>query len=106
MEKRIISLEDLINGLPEEDREIVREDLTENYEHVLRMMERYAKDGVDPLLILNLWGRAGTQWIATFEVKDRNRPVDNKYNWHGQNISQWLFSGCICIQDGRVSIHT
>ncbi len=106
MEKRITSLEDLINELPEEEREPLREDLTENYGYVLRMMERYAKDGVDPLLILNSWRRAGSQWIVEFEVKDRARPVDNKYNWHGQNTSQWLFAGCICIQNGKVSIHT
>lgn len=105
MEKRITSLEDLINELPEEEMGAIKE-LTENYEYVLRMMESYAKDGVDPLLILNSWGKAGSQWIATFEVKDRDRPMDNKHNWHGQNVSQWLFAGCICVQDGRVSIHT
>ena len=106
MEKRITALEDLIKGLPEEERKKVENNLTEDYGYVLRMMERYAKDGVEPLLILSSWRRAGTQWIAEFEVKDKNRPKDNKYNWHGQNVSQWLFAGCICVQNGEVSIHT
>ena len=106
MEKRITTLEDLINELPEEGREKVEKELTENYKHVLRMMERYAKDGVDPLMILSPWKKAKTQWIAEFEVRDKNRPVDNKYNWRGQNVSQWLFAGCILVQDGEVSIHT
>ena len=106
MEKRITSLEDLIKGLPEEDREVVKKELTRKYEWVLNAMERHAKDWVDPLLILSYWRKAGTQWLAGFEVKDRNQPVGNEYNWHGQNVSQWLFAGCICVQNGRVNIHT
>lgn len=45
------------------------------------------------------------QYIMTFEVFDRSKPCENAYNWHGQNVSQWVYAGSILYQDGRVSTH-
>ena len=43
---------------------------------------------------------------AFFEIKGNNLPIDQTYNWHGQNTSQWLYAGCIQVtEDGHVSRH-
>jgi hypothetical protein len=55
---------------------------------------------------LNRFRKAGSQYIAEWAVSDMSKPVENSYNWHGQNTSRWLYAGCLLVQDGRVSIHT
>jgi hypothetical protein len=44
---------------------------------------------------------------AFFHVSDLSRPVENAFNWYGQNTSQWVYAGCIQVrEDGSVSVHT
>lgn len=49
---------------------------------------------------------SGSQYIAEWAVSNRRKERKEKINWHGQNTSQWLYAGCLLVQDGRVSIHT
>ena len=45
------------------------------------------------------------QYVMTFEVFDRSKPRENAYNFHGQNVSQWIYAGCILYQNGKVITH-
>jgi len=57
--------------------------------------------------VLNEFRKAGSQYIAEWSITDHNKEHrPEAMNWHGQNPSQWLYAGCILVQDGRVSIHT
>ena len=50
--------------------------------------------------------QSGSQYIAEWAVSNRKKEHKESINWHGQNTSQWLYAGCLLVQDGRVSIHT
>ncbi len=50
--------------------------------------------------------QAGSQYIAEWAVSDMRKQRREAYNFHGQNTSQWLYAGCLLVQEGRVSIHT
>jgi len=52
------------------------------------------------------FGSVGKQYLWEFEVNDAGKPRDpGALNWHGHNLSQSLYAGCILIQNGRVSTH-
>lgn len=54
---------------------------------------------------LQILSQKNGQYTMNFEVFDRSKPRENAYNFHGQNISQWTYAGCILYQDGKVSTH-
>ena len=37
------------------------------------------------------------QMIAEFYVNDLEKPKGDKYNWHLQNTSQWIYAGAIVV---------
>jgi hypothetical protein len=82
------------------------------YENVLLTLERYIpKDGpeVDADVSLGLFGdTGGCQIIMEGAVFDRKKPLENKYNWHLQNTSQWLFAFGLVFDTERrnFSMHT
>ena len=71
---------------------------------ILTMLE-YAQKATKPLIKLTLFGKEGSQHIAEFWVNDLDLPVEDKFNWHLQNTSQWKYAGAIVIQGGEVSTH-
>ena len=118
---------ELIATIPPSMREIVvdeygwtcRDSLLDKYLYVLGIMQReteraweeYKKDmwvASEPELdfFFSPWRTAGSQYIAEWAVRDLRKTKSEKINWHGQNTSQWLYAGALCVQDGRVSIHT
>jgi len=56
---------------------------------------RYAKDAVDPWIVLGHPDKRGHQIIIEFSCSDLNKPLTNTTNWHGQSTSQWLYAGAI-----------
>ena len=117
----------LISEIPEDMQKIVldeygwtcRDTLLDKYLYVMAIMQRETEgatarwkdnwcEGSEPNLsyFFNPWRNAGSQYIAEWGVKDLRKELKESINWHGQNTSQWLFAGALCVQDGRVSIHT
>jgi hypothetical protein len=65
----------------------------------------YARTADQPFITLLPFKKNGHQLMAEFWVNDLALARKEKYNFHGQNISQWVYAGCIVIQDGQVSTH-
>jgi len=106
------SFEGLFNSLPMRYRSNkVKAQLEDAYKRELRSMGYHAarvKKAKRPFSarMFLFDKRGGTQIIAEFWVKDLNEPVRGEYNWHLQNISQWVYAGCIlfdvsAFQEGR-----
>lgn len=45
------------------------------------------------------FSQSGRQWIAEFWVKDLGEEETDRYNWHGQNVSQWVYAGAIVASE-------
>ena len=102
----IISLDDLLTSLPKSEKtEKVIEDIKAAYWEEFEKMRRYREKGKKIELSIYPFRHTGNQFIANFEVNDRGKPVTPEYNWHLQDTSQWLYAGCILVQEGRVSTH-
>lgn len=56
-------------------------------------------------LVFNDVRQSGSQYIWEFYVNDLSRPLTNAMNFHGQFCSQWVYAGCVLLQNGRVSLH-
>lgn len=102
----ISTLLDLLESLPEAEKsKDVIGDLQAAYaSEVCRLLE-YAKQAQKPMLSFQPFRKQGEQFISEFAVNDLARPKEEKYNWHGQNTSQWCYAGCILLQDGHISLH-
>ena len=78
---------------------------------VLRLLQEAAK-AQDPVIYLATdpepTGHVGVgkQYLWFFSVTDQAKPWAVQENWHGQNTSQWVYAGAICLQDGKISVHT
>jgi len=103
----VVSYKDLIDGLPDDTADEVKEALLDKYLYVVATMANHLQHCVDPLMVMTSFRKAGSQWIAEWAVKDVAKKDDpSKFNWHLQNTSQWVYAGALLVQDGRVSIHT
>lgn len=103
---QIATFEELLNSLPDEEKtEEFIQKLKACYEIETDLLRKYASGAEKPSIALLPFAKSGSQYIADFWVNDLGLPKGNKYNWHLQNTSQWLYAGCILIQDGRVSTH-
>ena len=104
--------ESLKNCIGEDKAREVRLDLINKYLYLVGHMDRECRrlgDGCEVLHRASLtpFRQYGSQSIAECVVIDRTkRRIENQYNWHGQNTSQWLFGAGLLVQNGRVSIHT
>jgi len=106
MKSKIASFEELLNSLPEDQKMgDTIERLKFFYEDEVKRLNDYAKNTKEPSIGLLPFSKSGSQFIAEFWVNDLSRPVRREYNWHLQNTSQWLYAGCILVQDGNVSTH-
>lgn len=102
----IPTIQQLLDSLPNEVKtpDII-EQITFCYRKETRLLFHYASKAEEPDVFLLPFKEAGRQFIADFWVNDLSLPVKNQYNWHLQNTSQWLYAGCILVEDGRVSTH-
>jgi hypothetical protein len=106
MKIRIATFEELFNSLPEDQKtEDVIKDLKYWYEREVKILNECSKNAKEPSIGLFPFNKSGRQYIAEFWVNDLAKPKREEYNWHLQNTSQWLYAGCILVQDGRVSTH-
>ena len=62
----------------------------------------YAKE---PQINFSVSSKSGNQRIWNFSVNDLSQQKEERYNFHGQNVSQWLYAGCILLEDKKVSRH-
>jgi hypothetical protein len=131
--QRLVGFQTLLKEIPEEMRKKVDEDsysfrgmtcrdiMLDRYLYVMSVLQRETdrahvmwnsdlngdpKFKPDLSYSFNAFRKAGSQFIAEWAVSDNRKPVENSYNFHGQNTSQWLYAGCLLVQNGRVSIHT
>jgi len=95
----------LLQGIPEEDLPEDEGSFWLTVASELHQMIQYASRAEQPHLRFKPYRKAGTQYIWEFEVKDLAMPHANQCNWHGQDVSQWLYAGAIVLQQGRVSSH-
>jgi len=106
MKNRIATFEELLSSLPVEQKtEGVIKDLKFYYEDEIRLLNEHSKNAQEPSVGLFPFKKSGSQYVAEFWVNDLAKPVKREYNWHLQNTSQWLYAGCILVQDRRVSTH-
>ena len=71
----------------------------------LSQLVKYASEAAQPQIVLAEVRKADSQYIWEFWVNDLARPQRQAYNWHAQNVSQWLYAGAIVLQNGEVSTH-
>jgi len=103
---RVVTFEELFNSLPDDQKtEDVSQKLKFWYEREINFLNEYAKSAQNPSMALLPFFKCGEQYIAEFWVLDLKKPAKNEYNWHLQNTSQWLYAGCILVQNGKVSTH-
>jgi hypothetical protein len=130
--KELVKFHELLEALPPEMLDVktenfgygersCRENLMDRYLYVMSVLQRETDRAYagwnsdlngDPALKPQIsysfhpFRKAGSQYIAEWAVSDRRKEYRETINWHGQNTSQWLYAGCLLVQDGRVSIHT
>ena len=103
---QIATLQQLLDSLPKESRtNQVITGIVSYYAEETKWLKFHADKAKQPDVFLLPFKQAGDQFIADFWVNDLSLPVKNRYNWHVQNTSQWLYAGCILVEDGRVSTH-
>jgi hypothetical protein len=123
----------LLDAIPEEMRSIpspytdgytCRDEMLDKYLHIMSILQRESDRAIynwrenhdqdpdhEPLIDFSfvpfrVSGLSDSQYIAEWAVSNRKKEYKEKINWHGQNTSQWLYAGCLLVQNGRVSIHT
>ena len=97
----------MLKGIPEEDLP-QGEELTCFWKVVageLSQLLEYGLHAREPEIVLNDFRKAGSQYIWEFYVNDLSLPKSDSINFHGQNVSQWRYAGCILLSAGRVSTH-
>ncbi|MFH1031168.1 MAG: hypothetical protein V1767_01155 [Chloroflexota bacterium] len=104
------NLHDLIAEVPistevDEFGHTMLENLFASFAEELITCLHEAERAQEPHIFFNPMRKAGTQYVWEFGVNDLAKPRADRINWHGQNTSQWLYAGCILLQDGRVSRH-
>ena len=98
----IPSYDELLNSLDEEFRtEQVEKELRAAYQtEVMRLYEcagNLKVEGKPYYIKMFLFSDGTRQRIADFWVKDLSKSIEDKHNFHLQNISQWNYAGCICF---------
>jgi len=99
------SFDDLFVSLPVDFRsQKVKEQLSRAYyvesKRINEYVERLKAEGKDFSAVLYLFRKGGgSQWLAEFAVNDLSIPRSNSYNWHCQNVSQWVYAGCILFDE-------
>ena len=97
----------ILNKVPEADQPKGEEEAKfwRSVAFELSELLKNAAHAQDPQIVFNDFRTAGSQYIWEFYVNDLIKPREDKINWHGQNVSQWNYAGCILLQGGKVSLH-
>lgn len=127
---KLVKFNELSEALPEDmlskvvegyDHRPCRENLMEYYLYVMSILQRETNrafanwnsdlngdPNLKPKLHYNFspFRKTGSQYISEWSVSDLRKQHKESYNFHGQNTSQWLYAGALCVQDGIVSVHT
>lgn len=103
-EVSIPTLAELLFSLPVEFQSSkVIEQLARAYDDEVKWINEYAsrliKQGKDCAAVMCKFDNRGSQWVANFSVKNLSIPESNQYNWHLQNVSQWVYAGCILFDE-------
>jgi hypothetical protein len=121
IEVNIPSCQELYNSLPDDCKKkyvkICSDDtlslkmyqaLQFHYNKIVTMMINECKDAIKPSVYMSTFEGSGNQRICNWSASDNNKPVENSYNFHGQNTSRWIIAGCLLydIRDNTFSIHT
>lgn len=69
------------------------------------MLIEYASHAQEPEIVFHNKVKSGSQYLWEFYVNDLALPAKGTFNWHGQNVSQWLYAGAIVLQNRKVSGH-
>jgi len=97
----------MLKDIPEEDLP-QGEELTYFWKAVaweLSQLLKYGLHAREPEIVLTDFRKAGSQYIWEFYVNDLSLPKSDSFNFHGQNVSQWRYAGCILLSAGSVSTH-
>ena len=97
----------ILNKVPEQDQPKGDEEAKfwRIVAYELSQLINYAFQAKDPEVVFNDFRKASDQYIWEFYVNDLAKPRTDLINWHGQNTSQWVYAGCILLQNGIVSTH-
>lgn len=102
---RIPHIYSILSQIPPEDQPKNEAKFWQALAWELSKLMEYGSQAVEPEIVLSEVRRAGTQYIWEFWVNDLSLPLRGAYNWHGQNVSQWLYAGAIALENGEVSSH-
>ena len=101
----IPSFAELLSSLPADFRsQKVQEQLKRAYDveskRIKEYVDRLNEEEKSFSAVLYLFRKGGgSQWVAEFAVNDLSIPRSNSYNWHCQNVSQWVYAGCILFDE-------
>lgn len=97
----------ILNKVPEADQPKGEEEAKfwRSVAYELAELFKNAATAKDPQAVFNDFRKAGSQYIWEFYVNDKAKPEADRYNFHMQNVSQWVYAGCVLLQDGQVSLH-
>ena len=111
----IVSFRELLGSLdPEEREKLARQEreqsygrlsLKSAYEWEVTQLVEAAMWCERPQVVMRPFYKVGRQNIAEFWVNDLVKPHADTINFHGQNTSQWVYAGCILVEEGHVSCH-
>ena len=80
-----------------------------HYNRLIAMMINECANANKPVIYMSLFSQDNdNQKICNWSASDQSKPLENSYNFYGQNISQWLYAGCLLydVCDNTFSIHT
>ena len=79
-----------------------------HYSKIVAMMINECNGAIKPAVYMGLFSSGDNQCICNWSASDNAKPETNSYNFHLQNTSKWLYSGCLMydIRDNTFSIHT
>lgn len=102
----ISTLAELLESLPEDQKTVeLFSKVKEAYALEVSRLIEFARQAEKPVVHLEPFRKQGRQFVSEFWVNDLAIPKQESYNFHGQNISQWRYAGCILVQDGEVTLH-
>ena len=68
------------------------------WEH--HVLFQYALTAKKPSVSMKVEYNGGDYVQVVFSVSDLEKPQKDEYNWYGDNVSQWLYAGCIQWKKG------
>ena len=99
------SVLDLTTGIPQDEWPDDNGELWQAIAYELLTCVNEASYAKEPQINFSASSKSGNQRIWNFSVNDLSKPREERYNFHGQNVSQWLYAGCILLEGRKVSRH-